>query len=158
MHALEHFFSPLTSGLRTVQTFNSCTSWPDVCHCLVVQTPKDDMSKNKPSTSMDHLACESKLRSVVRSSMHPCPGIWVEIGRAVVYYARAARAFSAGIKCRHCTLSIIILNTFSKMFEEGLLDTLWKTLSQPGTQSNILRLLVWDQDKSIRPTPCVKDV
>ena len=25
------------------------------------------------------------------------------IGRAVVYYARAAHAFSAGIKCRHCS-------------------------------------------------------
>ena len=25
------------------------------------------------------------------------------IGRAVVYYARAAHIFSAGIKCRHCT-------------------------------------------------------
>ena len=24
------------------------------------------------------------------------------IGRAVVYYARAAHAFSAGIKCQHC--------------------------------------------------------
>ena len=34
--------------------------------------------------------------------MHPCPGNWVAIGRAVVYYARADQAFSAGIKCRHC--------------------------------------------------------
>ena len=32
--------------------------------------------------------------------MHPCPGNWVEIGRVVVYYARAAHTFSAGIKCR----------------------------------------------------------
>ena len=51
---------------------------------------------------MTHAACESKLRSVVRSSMHPYPGNWLAIGRAVVYYAWAARAFSAGIKCRHC--------------------------------------------------------
>ena len=35
--------------------------------------------------------------------MRPCPGNWVAIGRAVVYHARAAQAFSAGIKCRHCT-------------------------------------------------------
>ena len=55
--------------------------------------------KNKPNLSMTHEACESKLRSVVRSSMHPYR---VEIGRAVVYYAWAAREFSAGIKCRHC--------------------------------------------------------
>ena len=46
--------------------------------------------------------CESKLRSVVRSSMQTYPGNRVAIGRAVVYYAWAAREFSAGIKCRHC--------------------------------------------------------
>ena len=36
--------------------------------------------------------------------MHLCPGNLVAIGRAVVYYARAAHTFSAGIKCRHCRL------------------------------------------------------
>ena len=59
-------------------------------------TPTDNMSKNEPSTSMTDVACESKLRSVVRSSMHTCPGNWVAIGRSVVYFARPARAFSAG--------------------------------------------------------------
>ena len=88
--------------LDTVQTFNSCTSRPDVCHCLVVQIPIDNMSKNNQSTSMTHVACESKLRSVVRSFIHPWPWNRVTIGRAVVYYARTAYAFSAGIKCRHC--------------------------------------------------------
>ena len=44
-----------------------------------------------------HVACESKLRSVVMSSMHPCPGDRLAIGRAVVYYARDAHAFSAWI-------------------------------------------------------------
>ena len=38
---------------------------------------------------------------------HPCPGHWVEIGRSVVYYARAAHVFSAWIKCRHCTCRCI---------------------------------------------------
>ena len=33
--------------------------------------------------------------------MHPCQGNLVAIGRAVVHYAWVARAFSAGIKCRH---------------------------------------------------------
>ena len=33
--------------------------------------------------------------------MHPWPKHWVAIGRAVVYSARAAHAFSVGIKCRH---------------------------------------------------------
>ena len=44
---------------------------------------------------MTHVACESKLRSLVRSFIHPWPRNWVTIGRAVVYYARA------GIKCHH---------------------------------------------------------
>ena len=60
------------------------------------------MSKNKPNILMTHEACKSKLRSVVRSSIHPYPGNWVAIGRAVVYYASAASEFSAGIKRRHC--------------------------------------------------------
>ena len=46
---------------------------------------------------MPNVACESLLRAFVRTSMHPCPGNWVAIGCAVVYYARDAHAFSAGI-------------------------------------------------------------
>ena len=34
--------------------------------------------------------------------MHQCPGNLVAIGHAVVNYARAAHAFSAGIKCPYC--------------------------------------------------------
>ena len=65
-------------------------------------------------------ACESKLRSLVRSSVHPYPGNPVAIGRAVVYYAWAAREFSAGIKCRHCKYNAI-LPTFKVVsgFESG---------------------------------------
>ena len=59
--------------------------------------------KNKPITSMTHLACKAKLRSVGNSSIHPCPENWVAMGHAVVYFAQAAHAFSAGIKCWHCT-------------------------------------------------------
>ena len=55
--------------------------------------------KNKPSTSMVKVACESKLRSVMRSSIKPCPRNREAIGRLFVY----AHAFSAGIKSRHCT-------------------------------------------------------
>ena len=58
---------------------------------------------------MTHVPCESKLRLVVRSSMHPCRGDWVIIGRVVGHYARAAHAFSAGIKCRHCILTTMLL-------------------------------------------------
>ena len=41
--------------------------------------------------------------------MHPCPGYWVGIGRAVVYYARGSHTFSARIKCRHCTDADLVL-------------------------------------------------
>ena len=92
----------LNPYIYTVMTFNFCTSQADVCHCLVVQTPMDDISKNKQSIAITHSACKSKLRIVGRSFMHPCPGNQVAIGSAFVHYAQAAHAFSAGIKCRHC--------------------------------------------------------
>ena len=82
-------------GKPTVQTFNFCNRLPDVCQCLVVQKPMDNMSKNKPSTSITHVDCELKLHPVVRSSMHPCPGNWVAIRRVVMYNVWAAQAFSA---------------------------------------------------------------
>ena len=56
---------------------------------------------------MTHEVCESTLRSVMRSSMHPCPGNRLTIGRAVVYYAKAAHTFSAEIKCQHCIISSV---------------------------------------------------
>ena len=34
-----------------------------------------------------HVTNEPMLRPVVGSSMHPCPGNWLAIGRAVVYHA-----------------------------------------------------------------------
>ena len=60
----------------------------------------------KNNNLMTHVACKSKLRSVGRSSLYPCPRNWVALGRAVVYYDRAALEFSARIKCRHCSLRI----------------------------------------------------
>ena len=44
----------------TLQTFNSCTSRPAVLQCLVGQTPIDNISKDKPNTSVTHVAGESK--------------------------------------------------------------------------------------------------
>ena len=61
---------------HTVQTFNSCTSRPVVCQCLVVKAPVDNMSKYNLSTVMAHAACESKSRSLVRLSVYSCPGNW----------------------------------------------------------------------------------
>ena len=54
--------------LYTMQTFHSCTSRPDVCQCLAVLTPMYIMPKNRTSTSVALVLCESKLLSVVRSS------------------------------------------------------------------------------------------
>ena len=83
----------------SVQIVDSCISRPDVLQCSVVQIT---CQKSKQSASMTHVASESKLRLVVRSSMYPCQGYWVAIGRAVMYYARDAQAVSAEIKYRHC--------------------------------------------------------
>ena len=63
---------------------------------------------------MTHVSCDSKLCSIVRSSMHSCPENWVAIRCAVVHYAWSAHAFSAGIKCRHCIRYIEKYITTSK--------------------------------------------
>ena len=88
----------------TVQAFNSCTSRLRACQCLVVHTcrPMDNMSKNKPSLSMTHAACGSKVKSdAIHVSIYPYPENRLVIRRAVVYYAWAAHLLSE-IKCRHC--------------------------------------------------------
>ena len=54
---------------HTIKTFNFCTSRPDVCQHLVVHTPGITCQTNKPSTLLTHVACQSKLYSVVRSPM-----------------------------------------------------------------------------------------
>ena len=87
---------------RTVLTFYSCTSRPDVYHRLVTNAFGHKCQRNKPSTPISHVSSGLKPHSVVRSSLHPCPDNRVAIGRAVVYYARAAHVFFAEIKCRHC--------------------------------------------------------
>ena len=87
----------------TVQTFISCTSRPDSCQCMY-KHPCITCWQNTSNTFMDHQACELKSRSVVRSSIYPCPGNWVAIKHADVYYARAAHTSSEGIKCQHCTI------------------------------------------------------
>ena len=60
-----------------------------------------DNIKNEPSTLMTQVACESKLCPVM--TCYPCPGNWLAIEHAVMYYAQAAHVFSAGIKCWHCS-------------------------------------------------------
>ena len=87
-----------------VQTFNFCTSRPDVSLCLAVQTPIDNMSKYRPSTPMTQEACEKK-RSYFQLSGHLCIHAqeteWHTGVRSCIMPG-LAHAFSAGIKCRHC--------------------------------------------------------
>ena len=88
---------------NTVQTFNSCTRRPDVCQRLLVQTPINNMSKNKPSTS-HHCLDGCKFSCEVRDLLsHPCPGNLVAIRCAVVCYARLpmhlVQEFNAGTVC-----------------------------------------------------------
>ena len=47
---------------------------------------------------MTHVAWESKIRSVVRPPMHPCPEDCMAITHAVKYFSLAAHAFSVGIE------------------------------------------------------------
>ena len=72
----------IASGLQYRQ---SSTSQPDVCQCLVVQLPMDNLSKNKSGTSITDVGCKSNLCSIVRSSMHLCLGNWVAMGCAVMF-------------------------------------------------------------------------
>ena len=70
----------------------------------VVHAPMGNISREKAKhTNALRSLRKSKLRSVAMSSMHSFLGNWVTIGRAVVYYSRAAQTLSAGIKCRHCS-------------------------------------------------------
>ena len=77
--------------------------------------PMNNISNNKLRILILHITCESKLRSVVRSSVHPCSGHWVAIGRAVVYHSQAAHAFCAGIKCRLCRRTSTPLSRYEKV-------------------------------------------
>ena len=70
----------ITTKKAAVETINSCTSRPDVCQCLVAQTPVDKMSKNKPSSSMTHVSDETMLsldgRSGTCVSIHTQETVW----------------------------------------------------------------------------------
>ena len=55
---------------------------------------------------MAHVAFESKLRSVVGHTYFHDKGYCVAIVRVVVYTARAAHIFTAGIKCQHYSTMI----------------------------------------------------
>ena len=103
-----HLFIQDSHLIRAQVDRTSASAW---LYRLVVQhiVPSDNMSKNKPNTSMTHVAYDLKLRSVVRSSMHPCQHNWFAVGRAVVFYVQAAHAFSAGITRWHVSTYIALI-------------------------------------------------
>ena len=85
----------------TVHAFNSCTSRPDICRRLVVNTLMDNMSKiSRVRQWPTHLANQSK----VQLRCYPCINTKVTVCQSGVRscsMARAACAFSAGIEYRH---------------------------------------------------------
>ena len=101
--------APREIGKGTVQTFNSCTRRSDVCQCLVVQTPTDNIicQENMPSTSMAHEACESKVCPVVRSGtcsrIHDQKAWWQPGVRQGL--SRNASSVSFG-HAEHCFLTV----------------------------------------------------
>ena len=67
-------------------------------------------SKNKPSTPMTNIVCESKIPSVMRSStIHAQETGWQSGVRSCIAFW-AAHAFIAAIKCRHCTSRFEIIH------------------------------------------------
>ena len=88
--------------------------------------------------------------------MHPCPGNWVEIGRAVVYYARADQAFSAGIKCRHCTVNLFVFDMSLYKTVQSLKHTIQYNSLQMHFRTNlpILSLLSYKAQRGIDLNPC----
>ena len=69
-----------------------CLSFPG---CTNTQA---NMSKEYAKHTNDPRSLQIKATFSFETSIHPCPGSWVAIGRVVVYYVQVARAFSAGIK------------------------------------------------------------
>ena len=56
----------------TVQSFNSCTSRPEICQCLVVQTTMENMSKNNAKHTNDLRSLQMKTTiscEVIRPSI-----------------------------------------------------------------------------------------
>ena len=118
-----HQLSPREVWLDTIQTINSCNSRPDICQCLIVQAPIDNMSKNKPSTLMTQVACESRLCSVVRSEITHSQETRFKIKGAVVYFALAAHTFSVGIKCQYCRYPATRSHWILTWHHEGLVSS-----------------------------------
>ena len=82
----------------------------------------DNMSKSKPRTSLTNVACDSKLLSVVRSSMPRIVG-GNQGYSCVLCCAQAAHALNAGIKCWHGTFRAI--SSFSKVKRPYSNDRIW---------------------------------
>ena len=94
----------LPPAIQCKHSISATVDWTSGCETLVYT-----YLKNKQSTSMSHIACETKLLSVVTSHMHQYPG------NCVAYRACGCEicpGISAGIKWRHCTCTCSFANTF----------------------------------------------
>ena len=74
----------------------------------IFHEPGNQKDTQTPCWLRPIVACESNLRSVLRSSMPRRLGEGGGDRARSRYCARAAHAFSARIICRHCTLSCMI--------------------------------------------------
>ena len=108
-------YSLITGHIRhyyAVQAFNSCTSRPDLCQWLVVQTPIDNVKK----IGQEHDPCSLRIKAMF-SVIHAWPEYWVTIGRVVVYHTLAAQSIlqselrpalkgkcTIGITCAKCVV------------------------------------------------------
>ena len=75
---------------------------------MVVQTTMDGMSEISAKDINDTRNLQTKASfsfEVIHASMPP-ENLFA-IGHAVVWYARAAHAYSAGIECPYCILDIV---------------------------------------------------
>ena len=61
----------ITDEASIVQTFNSCSSRPDVCQCLVTQTPMNNISNNKANTWILHAARLTAILWYVNRGRYP---------------------------------------------------------------------------------------
>ena len=104
-------------GLNVIMMLLVCWYYCQYLHLRCIQyrhsipAPIDQMSASAWWYTHLWLTCQKVSQaqptllanqSYIRLWGHPFPGNWVSIRHAVMYYAQAAHAFSAGIKCRHC--------------------------------------------------------
>ena len=83
---ISHYRTPACLVRDTSKTCNSCNSRRNSASAWLYRHPSKTCQKYAKH-SIDPRSLRIKCAFSLRSSMHPCPGNWVAIGRAVVYYS-----------------------------------------------------------------------